>query len=291
MTTKKHRTKLQNSEEAITSIVVTVMMIGLIMGLIIGPILTIQIPNEIKANEAKHMDDVSESFINLRGTVNTLIKEEELGVNAPTRIQLGTKTNNFLDVGSTGSVYIEPFKSQVVVFKTEDNKSIYAMGSGRIGYDSDNIYYTDQTYIYENNAIIIEQNRDSTVKTGPIVEIYKDEVTNNLSLSMTIIHIVGNPDTLAGSKSQIIQTSLSAAETNIYDWVIPENITINLETSYPQAWKKYYNNLFANSTNIDSSNFQISILKEGEDTQILSLQLKQVTYLNVVIAVVVTEIG
>ena len=165
------------------------------------------------------------------------------------------------------------------------------MGSGRIGYDSNNIYYTDQTYIYENNAIIIEQNRDSTVKTGPIVEIYKDGATNNLSLSMTIIHIVGNPDTLAGSKSQIIQTTLSAAETNIYDWAIPENITINLETQYPEAWKKYYNNLFTNLTNLDSNNFEISILEEGVDDQILSIKLKQVNYLNVVIAVVVAEIG
>ncbi len=291
MTSKKNRKKIQDSDEALTSIVVTVMLIGIIMGLIIGPILTIQIPNEIEANEAEHMDDISKSFINLRGTINTLIQEEEVGVNAPTRIPLGTKTNNFLDVGSTGSVFIEPFESEVMVFDTEDDRSIFAIGSGRIGYRSNNIYFSDQTYAFENNAIIVEQNRHSTIKTGPIVEIVKDNATNNLSLSMTIIHIVGNPDTLGGSKSQIIQTTLIAAETNIYDWVIPENITINIETSYPQAWKKYYNNFLTNTSRLNSGNFQISILEDVDEDQILSIQLKKVNYLNVVIAVINTEIG
>jgi hypothetical protein len=290
LTSKKNRKRIQDSDEALTSIVVTVMLIGIIMGLIIGPILTIQIPNEIKANEAEHMDDISESFIGLRGTINTLIREDEVGVNAPTRIQLGTKTNNFLDVGSTGSVFIEPFDSEITVFDTEDNQSIFAIGSGRIGYRSNNIYFNDQTYIFENNGIIIEQNRFSTINTGPIVEIIKDNATNNLSLSTTIVHIVGNPDTLGGSKSQIIQTTLMGAETNIYDWTIPENITINIETSYPQAWKKYYNNFLTNTSKLNSGNFEMSIFEDVNEDQILSIQLKKVNYLNVVIAVINTEI-
>ena len=291
MKTKRHRVKLQDSEEALTSIVVTVMLIGIIMGFIVGPILTIRIPNEIKENEALHMDDVSDSFINLRSTINTLIQEREIGVNAPTRIQLGTKTDNFLDVGSSGSVFIEPYESQVTVFDSEDNKSIFAMGSGRIGYESDNIYFPQQTYIYENNGVVVEQGGHSAIKAGPTMTLVKDNVTNNLSLSMTIVHIVGAPDNLGGCKSQIIQTTLNAAETNTYDWTIPENITINIETSYPHAWRKYYNNLLTNISKLDSSNFQISIIKDLQGNQILSIQLIKMNYLNVVIAVIDTEIG
>ena len=62
MIKKRNLKSFQESDDALTSIVVTVMLIGIIMGMIIGPILTVQIPNEIKDNEALHMDDVSQSF-------------------------------------------------------------------------------------------------------------------------------------------------------------------------------------------------------------------------------------
>jgi hypothetical protein len=291
MIKKRNLKSFQESDDALTSIVVTVMLIGIIMGLIIGPILTVQIPNEIEDNEALHMDEVSQSFSDLRSTINTLIDENEIGVNAPNRIELGTKTNNFLDVGSTGSLSIKPYESQVTIYDSEDNKSIYAIGKGRIEYESNNIYFNQQSYIYENNGILVEQGGHSTVKTGPVLDIYEDPTFGNLTLSMSVIHIVGYPDTLGGSKSQVIQTTLTAAETNEYIWTIPENVTIEVETLYPDAWIKYYNNYLYNKTNFNTSNVDIAVEDGDGDLYLIMINFKQVSYLTIEIAVVDTKLG
>lgn len=290
---KKNRNlhKFQESDEALTSIVVTVMLIGIIMGLIIGPILTIQIPNEIKDNEARHMENVSQSFTDLRSTVNTLIAEREIDVNAPIRVPLGTKTNNFLDVGSTGSLSIKPYDSQVTVYDTEDNQSIFAIGKGRIEYQSNNIYFNEQSYIYENNGILIEQSGRSTVKTGPVLDIYEEIATGNLTLSMSLVHLAGYPDTLGGSKSQVIQATLTAAETNEYVWTVPENVTIEIETLYPESWVKYYNNFLFNITKLDSSNVNVIVTETVDNIHMISINFKQVSFLTVEIAVIDTKLG
>jgi hypothetical protein len=281
----------QESDDALTSIVVTVMLIAIIMGLIISPILTIQLPNEIEYNEALHMDEVSQSFSDLRSTINTLIDEREIGVNAPNRIELGTKTNNFLDVGSSGSISIKPYESQVKVYDTEDNQSIFALGLGRIEYESNNIYFDQQTYIYENNGILVEQGGYSTVKTGPVLDIYEDGITGNMTLSMSVIHLVGYPDTLGGSKSQVIRTTLTAAETNEYVWSIPENVTIEIETLHPEAWIKYYNNYLYNVTNLNTLKADITVEEGAGDNYLISVNFKQVSFLTIEIAVVDTKLG
>jgi hypothetical protein len=291
MKTKRNLHKFQESDEALTSIVVTVMLIGIIMGLIIGPILTIQIPNEIKDNEARHMERVSQSFTDLRSTVNTLIAEREIDVNAPTRVPLGTKTNNFLDVGSTGSLSIKPYDSQVTIYDTDDNQSIFAIGKGRIEYQSNNIYFTDQSFIYENNGILIEQSGHSTVKTGPVFDIYEEIATGNLTLSMSVVHLTGYPDTLGGSKSQVVQTTLTAAETNEYVWTVPENVTLEIETLYPDSCAKYYNNFLFNVTKLDSSNVNVIATEGIDNTHIISINFKQVSFLTVEIAVIDTKLG
>jgi hypothetical protein len=291
MTKKRNLKSFQESDDALTSIVVTVMLIGIIMGLIIGPILTVQIPNEIESNEALHMDEVSQSFTDLRGTVNTLIDEREIGVNAPNRIELGTKTDNFLDVGSTGSLSVKPYDSQVTVYDTDDNKSIFAIGKGRVEYESNNIYFEQQCYIYENNGILVEQGGYSTVKTGPMLDIYLDTMTGNLTLTTSVINLVGFPDTLGGSKSQVIQTTLIAAETNEYIWTVPENVTFEIQTLYPEAWVKYFNNFLFNKTKLNSSSVNISTIETIDEIYLISINFKQVSLLTVDIAVVDTKLG
>jgi hypothetical protein len=211
-----------------------------------------------------------------------------MNVDTPTRIQLGTKTDNFLDVGSTGNLFIEPFESQITVYDSNDEKSIFAIGKGKIGYESNNIYFTQQSYLYENNGVLIEQDGYGTVKTGPVLDIVKEEITSNLTISTSIVHLVGNPDTLGGSKSQIVQTKLIAAESNEYEWNDPMNITIEIDTLFPDAWVKYYNDLFINNTNLDSSNFDLSISVGGDSVLI---KFFKVSYLNIEIAVIDTEIG
>jgi hypothetical protein len=291
MRIKRNLKSFQESDEALTSIVVTVMLIGIIMGLIIGPILTIQIPNEIEDNEALHMEKVSQSFSDLRSTVNTLISEREIDVNAPNRIPLGTRTNNFLDAGSTGSLSVKPYDSQVTIYDTEDSQSIFAIGKGKVEYRSNSIYFDDQSYIYENNGIIVEQGSRSTVKTGPVFEVYESNATSNLTLSMSVVNLVGYPDTLGGSKSQVIETTLIAAETNEYYWIVPENVTIKIETLYPESWVKYYNNLLFNITKLDSSNVNIVATEGIDDIYSVSINFKQVSFLTVEIAVIDTKLS
>ena len=143
---KFYRYNLNTSEEGLANVITIVFIIAIIMSLIIGPYLTIVVPNQIRKNESDHLDEVKESILDLRAAISNQMSEKNLVQN--TRIKMGTDDENLFVLGGSGILYFDPSEPIVSIYSYYDSQSIFARGSGNIRYLSRNLYYPDKTYIY-----------------------------------------------------------------------------------------------------------------------------------------------
>jgi len=177
---KFRKTELQESEDGLTNVITTVLIIAIIMTFIIGPYLTIVVPQQIKRNESDHLDDVKESFIDLRGAINSEVNEDFSSMT--TRIKLGTDDENLFVLGGSGRLYLDPSEMKISISSYYDEKSIFARGSGNIRYSSRNLYFQDKNLIYESGGVIVSQRGNAQMDIKPDFQLVRRRVINTIDL-------------------------------------------------------------------------------------------------------------
>ncbi len=171
---------LQDSEDGLTNVITTVLLIAIIMAFIIGPYLTVMVPQQTRSNEAKHLDEVKESFLDLKRAINSEIIDETPVLT--TRIKLGTDDENLFVLGGSGVLYFDPTEPVITISSFYDSKSIFARGSGNIRYRSRNLYLPDKSYIYESTGVIVKQRDISKMTVDPDFDITRRQVITTLGV-------------------------------------------------------------------------------------------------------------
>ena len=92
--------KFVKNEEGVSNIVTSIMMLGVLMS-IFGMIMSVYMPVLAKGTEINHMDEVSDVFIDLKGTIDRQIISNQVGSTLSTRIKLGNEGGQLLGVGRT----------------------------------------------------------------------------------------------------------------------------------------------------------------------------------------------
>lgn len=253
--------RMANDRDGISNIVTSIMMLGIVFT-ILGMVLTVYVPVWAKGLESGHMEDVSDAFIDLKSTIDTQIAQGDTGTKMSTRVVLGTEGGPLLGLGqTTGNIQYQPDRSMMSVFNENDNFEKYGTGRGRVQFQSNNIYFVDQDYIYENGAVIMDQDGSRVMKVEP--NFYIDNVSGTTSVSMTLITLQGDLDSVGGIKSQTIQTNLLSVNKDTVLWGkganygSGKNITITINTSYPKVWHEYFKDLLSNRSRLDPVEYSI----------------------------------
>ncbi|UCH88964.1 MAG: DUF2341 domain-containing protein [Thermoplasmata archaeon] len=165
--------RFKKDKDALSSVITVCGIIAAILGFIIAPLFTIYIPKWTKEAEAEHMDETADAFASLRGNINHMIERNKIGTTASTRLKLGTELNNYFLPDSTGTLYLKPYSPEFSIFNADNPIDLYAKSYGSIEYSSNNHEYTDQRFIYENGAVIKEQDDVSTMELRPELDIQK----------------------------------------------------------------------------------------------------------------------
>ena len=241
---------INRNESGVSNIVTSIMMLGIVMTLL-GMILTIYVPMWARSNEISHVEDASDSFIDLKITADNQILSNDVGSKFSTRVSLGSSGGPMLGIGrTTGSLDFDSGRGTIMVYQTEDTMNIFGEGGGNLIFDSNNNYYIDQTLVYENGAILVSQDDSSIMKASPDVYVEKDPITNVTSLELTLISMVGNHKNVGGSDDRMVETVLTSDmnSPHEFDWSASagggKNITVKLNTFYPGVWEKHFNETF-----------------------------------------------
>ncbi|MCK5559547.1 MAG: hypothetical protein KAJ51_03095, partial [Thermoplasmata archaeon] len=209
--------KFVRNEEGVSNIVTSIMMLGVLMS-ILGMILAVYMPLLAKGTEINHMDDVTNSFIDLKGTIDRQVVSNNVDTTLSTRIKLGEEGGQLLGVGRTsGDLEFEPYISPGLLYNKDSPpnqdgspEDIYGWNRGSISYRSNNVYYIEQDFIYENGAVIIDQEGDAVMRVTPNFVAEKNNITNTTFVTVTLVSLEGSTSTRGGSETHTIETTLKS---------------------------------------------------------------------------------
>ena len=143
MTERRYRprrcyVRISGDDSGVSNIVSSIMMLGIIMTLI-GMVMTVYLPMWARSNEVSHLEDVSDSFIDLKITIDNQIMTNDMGSKFNTRIKLGAGGGPMLGIGrSSGSIDFDSGRSTITVYQTEDGLNMFGEGGGNLFYGSNN---------------------------------------------------------------------------------------------------------------------------------------------------------
>jgi len=113
----------------------------------------------------------------------------------------------------------------------------YQSSFGTIKYSADNAYFVDQDYIYEGGAVILNQSTGNTMLHPPLL--FVSNATKTFNITLIDVRGVQGKTSVAGYGTYSIRTNFSSL--SIYK-CRATSLTLNISTSYPEAWKNYISN-------------------------------------------------
>jgi len=251
---KKNINTLRNANEATVGIIVAILLVGLILS-VIGIVQTFYVPRWMEEREAEHMERVLDQFSLLKFAIDMQILTEQ-DTPVATSISLGNKKLPFLT--SSSSFGFLGISSNLGINITTDTNSTQ-ISIGRITYSSENVYFLDQTFIYEAGAVIISQSEGNVMSMIPTFGVMYSNPVVKLTFDAVNILGIGQKISVTGYGVCPIQTKfLNANITNIID---VQNIT--LDTNYQNAWSMFINSSLSEKGLNGDSDFWINTTDSG----------------------------
>ena len=222
---------------------VTAVMLLLIISSVVSIMMIVFVPVWGESDETQHMRVTLEQFYSLRENIDAQVLRES-PVSASSKITLGNAPSALLGFSkSAGRIVSNPFNGSLTVHNLTDPTDLFALSRGNITYTSQNSYLDQQSYVYEQGAILIAGPQDAAMRAPPHFGVSRGE-GGNLTVSMLFVSVSGDFSSFTGTENAIIETRLVARDGNVYEggeWTLGRNIRLNLTTSHPAAWARYFN--------------------------------------------------
>jgi len=267
----KNIERFKNSNDGVAGVVIAVLLVGLFLSFI-AFIQAVYVPQWIEQEQAKHMGDIGNQFAHLKFSIDTLSITNQPNSQISIPMTLGTDEISFMkSIRSYGSLNVLPNDYKITIIEKDDDTSSYILGS--LKYDSQNTHYIDQSYTYENGALILSQAKGDVMVIQPSLSVVDAE-----DLSFELIKLVGfgNKTSASGYGTYPVKTKYyNSFEKNIY------NVEkIKIQSQYTSPWKKFINDTFINSAlnfSVDDTNLQnefIITFYDTDDANLPKLELK-----------------
>lgn len=241
-----NKTSLIESKSASSTAIATVLLLGIVFS-VFSVVHLGYVPEWKTDVEQSQMADVWEDMTELKSNIDriTILLISDHNSSAPkiTRnIPLHTGSRKLPVIGSTeptGTVSINGEKCKMTITPKNGNETV--INCGTIAYSSNNNYYVDQTFKYENGALILAQKEQSVMKLYPSIRI-SEASPGNYSFLINAVEIKGSANTLSSNSDNFIHLKNYAFAT-VYDSDKDRNVgsfKLTIDTEHPDAWETYF---------------------------------------------------
>ena len=233
---------------------------ALLLGIVVAAMTTIQlnyVPVWKEDAEYAHMSDVWQDMARFKSNVDILAAGLEINPNSRlvlnSPVEMGGSDVPFIGGMKTGGTLAINNDISGMLIVVADDQGGYSSENalfftGSVSYRPTNIHYVDETYCYENGALIVSRNDRSMMKLSPGIVLNGD--TSSVNLSVRAVTLEGNRGVLASNSIEDIRLTCEG-----FGPLYPENeeavkanvtsVDLTIYTENPEAWEKY----FEDSTN------------------------------------------
>ena len=242
----------KKDESAVVGIITAILIVGLFVS-IFATIQTVYVPQWMEENEATHLQEVKNQFMQLKFALDIQVyNPEQNEMKLTTPITLGSEeVPYFLSEKSYGEIKIDSNTFQIEI---TGNNSTIKDSLNTLYYQSQNSYYTDQRFTYETGGVILSQSEGSLLVSSPFLCISESNESFFFNWTMVNITSIGGKRSTHGSSTISILTQYS----NISETNIMNASTIQINTDYPLVWKRYLNNTLSEKGLTYNTNFTIT---------------------------------
>jgi len=251
--------KLNNTDHAVAGVIVAILMIGLMISAI-AFVQLVYVPDWMEKREAAHMDEVGRQFSQIKFAIDTLsISEKQRSITSP--VTLGSSEMPFFATSrSYGSIDIlsNDFRIIFEFYKDTELREIeYSVGA--LKYTSRNNYFIDQSYVFENGAVILSQSAGDTFYCQPNIFCEGTAITINL---VKLLSLDGESSSISGFGTYPVQTRFIKTESK----ELQRTRSITIYNTHLDSWEDFFDNLLK-----DNTQFVYDILPtaDGEGIQII----------------------
>lgn len=230
------------SESAMSSAIEAILLLAIVFS--IFSVFQIGYIPEWKADgEHSHMVDLWEDMTKLKSKIDrvSLVLISDSNSSLPqviTTIPLRNSVGEMPVLGSSklsGTMSVNVDTCRMIITANNNSKGI---NCGTIAYHSNNNYYTDQVFAYENGALILDQKEKAVIKKLPMFRIYK--TAGGYNFLINAIEIAGPGNTISANSDCSIRLKDGSFST-FYDASYLSSFMLELYTEYPDAWEVYFN--------------------------------------------------
>lgn len=246
---KKPRKDFLNSESAAATVIAAVLLLSLVFT-IFAFVNVAYIPEWKNDAEKLHMSEVQKDMIELKYMADVATSFMPLDPNYSSHpfsvtipFSMGGGEIPILEPSkSSGTLSINKEPCNIIITLNNSSISNETHKCRGITYFSNNEQYVNQTYRYENGAVILSQGKKSLMKHSPnFIEIMSKN--NSYNFSIQTISIMGDSKSIS-SNSDLSLRIEGFNFTPVYDSYDTGNINsfnCTIQTEYPEAWRSYLN--------------------------------------------------
>jgi len=238
---------LFRSESAASTAIAAILLFGIIFS-VFSAIHLGYVPEWKSETENSHMTDVWKDMTELKSKIDktTLIFMSEPNFptsNVTTIIPLHVGSQEIPLIGFTkfsGTVSVNKDQCNMTIIPANGYETI--INCGTISYHSNNIYYVDQTFRYENGALILAQKEQAVMKLYPAIRV-SEASPENYTFLINAVEIQGSENILSSSSDCSIRLKDYYFKPLYSENV--NNFTLKIETDYPDVWEAYFREIMS----------------------------------------------
>lgn len=234
---------------------------ALLLGIIVAAMTTVQVhyvPVWKEDAEYAHMSDVWQDMAQFKSNVDILAAGAEMNPNSRITlnnpIQMGGADVPFIGGMKTGgTLAVNSDISGMLIVVDDDmggyNSNTTLFYTGSVSYRPTNINYVDETYCYENGALIVARNGRSMMKLSPGIVLENGAGNSSVNLSVRAVTLDGKRGVMGGNSIEDIRITSQDFGT-VYDGeyvngnnTVKANVTsvdLTIYTENTEAWEKYF---------------------------------------------------
>jgi hypothetical protein len=243
-------------------------MITAIVVSFLGMVFATYLPAWGKDIEVQTLNDVMDSYMDLKSGLDTLAVGGDAGTSLTTKITLGSNGGPLFGFGRmTGSLTLQEEEGLFLV--SDETGYDYGQGRGTIVYKSQNLYVEDQDITLEAGAIIRDQAGAPVVKGPPNIVVDNDPGSGTLSLYVLLVSIEGQSLSFSGTGSYMVSTTLLTEEISNYDLeAAPRDISLNIDTDYPALWEETIDTMMEDEGLVKDTDYTVTV---GADSVLITI--------------------
>jgi len=284
--TRKYRWR--RDRRGASGVVVTLLILMVAVGAL-SMFMGIYVPLWGKDTEAAHMKLIQTQMLGLKSNIDSQILAGKTSTYT-TRLTIGDDGGPVFHLTrAPGILRLGPDAGLYVVSNSTDPNDAQAISRGMLEYSSQNTHFVDQTYRYENGALLVIQGGRAVMKAGPHFDARRD-ADGNYTLGISLISLNGVAATRQGTGDVQIESTLNVYDVTTYsgsEWTTGRNMTLNITTRYPSVWADFFNSSLRQSgTGLSPTDYNITV-----GSGIVSARFVNLNRLELGIAIMEMQLG